>query len=214
MIGRGDRAPAFEHYDTVLASLLLASRSANEPKTQRYLDRAIETLLPGGDSSADRRAPKAVGEFAPEFQLPGVGANGREQFRLSEYTDTGPVVLSFYPFDFSPVCTSHLCTFQEMEWLTVDGDVDVFGISIDSTYAHEAFRRQQDIAFPLLTDRLAKVADAYGVKYDTWEGHPAVCQRALFGIDQNGIIQYQWHTEDATESPTIDEVSNTVAWAE
>jgi len=162
--------------------------------------------------SESAKEVKEVGEPVPEFELPGVGDDGIELFSLSEFTDDGALILSFYPFDFSPVCTRQLCGFRDAEWLTFTEDVDVVGISVDSAYSHRQFREEYRLSFPLLSDRLASVADEFGVKYDEWEHHPAVCQRAVFAIDDSRTVRYRWHSMDANEEPTLDELQESIDW--
>lgn len=156
--------------------------------------------------------PKTVGEQVPDFELPGVGEDGIDQFELSQFTCEGALIISFYPFDFSPVCTEQLCGFRDAEWLSLTENVDVVGISVDSAYSHKQFRAEYDLPFPLLTDRLAEVADAFGVKYETWEHHPAVCQRAMFAVDDDHTIRYRWYAEDAREQPTLDDIQESIEW--
>lgn len=143
------------------------------------------------------------GETAPDFELPGTDGETHEEYRLTEYTNSGTVVLAFYPADFSPVCTDELCAFRDTEWLTVNEGVDVFGISVDSVYSHTQFINEYDFEFPLLTDRLGEVANSYGVRYDKWEGQVKVAKRALFTIDETQTIRYTWYSDDAYESPDL-----------
>ena len=164
----------------------------------------------GGDTGGT--TPKPVGEQVSDFELPGVGDDGIDTFRLSEFTDEGALVLSFYPFDFSPVCTQQLCGFRDAEWLTVTENVDVVGVSVDSAHSHKQFRTEYELQFPLLTDRLASMAAAFGVKYDYWEHHPAVCKRAVFALDDSHTIRYRWVTDDANDQPTLGEIHDAIGW--
>lgn len=199
-------------YEAVIAHLLAARGYTDDERVRDYLTRAIEELLRGETSSGGQSEPKAVGDDVADFELPGTGDDGFETFRLSEYTKTGPVVLTFYPFDFSPVCTSHLCAFRDAEFLTFTEDVSVFGISVDSAYSHRQFRDEYSLSFPLLSDRLAAVAEQFGVKYDVWENHPAVCQRSLFAIDSTNTVRYRWHAADANEEPARADLEAAVDW--
>lgn len=166
---------------------------------------------PRSDESADA-TPKAVGERVADFELPGVGADGIGTFSLSDYTDEGALVISFYPFDFSSVCTRHLCKLRDAEWLSLTENVDVVGVSVDSAYSHQQFRREYDLPFPLLTDRLASVAERFGVKYDVWEEHPSVCQRAVFAIDETHTVRYRWHTTNAADEPSLTDLEAAIDW--
>jgi peroxiredoxin len=72
------------------------------------------------------------------------------------------VVLLFYPMDFSPVCTNEHCAFSPGV-ASFGEDVKVFGINCDHPFAHAAFRKQHDIAYPLLSDPTRKTVKAYGM---------------------------------------------------
>lgn len=165
-----------------------------------------------GEEDAGATTPKAVGEQVLDHELPGVGDDGIDTFSLSDFTEEGALVISFYPFDFSPVCTEQLCGFRDADWLTFTEGVDVVGVSVDSAYSHRRFREEYGLTFPLLTDRLASVAEYFGVKYEEWENHPAVCQRAVFAIDDSHTIRYTWHSEDANEQPSLEDVKESIAW--
>jgi peroxiredoxin len=140
-----------------------------------------------------------VGDPAPEFVLPGTDGDEIRPYRLDDHTDEGVVVLLFYPFDFSPVCTAELCEIRDLEWLLFTDGVDVFGVSTDSVYAHRAFIDAYDLPFPLLSDNSAAVSERYGVRYDEWEDHEQVSKRAFLVVDHTETVRYAWHTENAAE---------------
>lgn len=149
-------------------------------------------------------------DTAPDFRLPGTEGTDISEYRLRDYTTEGAVILVFYPFDFSPVCTEVLCTFRDSEFLTFTDDVDVFGISLDGCYAHQAFIQEYDLAFPLLSDTKGRVTEQYGLAYDEWEHHEGVPKRALVTIDDSNTVQCIWHTEEAYDSPTLSGLHQTV----
>jgi peroxiredoxin len=151
-----------------------------------------------------------TGASAPGFELPGSDGSVTEPYDLKTHTESGPVVLLFYPFDFSPVCTEELCSFRDSEWLSVTPSVDVFGISTDSAYAHQEVINKHDLPFPLLSDHDGEVSDAYGVLADELEGHPQVSERAVFVIDSTETIRYAWQGQTYTDDPDIGEVSDAV----
>jgi peroxiredoxin len=101
-----------------------------------------------------------------------------------------PVILAFYPADWSPVCGDQMALYNEMLDEFEEFQAKVLGISVDGAWCHAAYARQSKLRFPLLADFEPKgaVARAYGV-YDEKEG---TCQRALFVIDPNGIIQWSY----------------------
>lgn len=90
----------------------------------------------------------------------------------------------------------------------------MIGISVDSAYSHQRFKQKYDLPFPLLSDRLASVAEQFGVKHEQFKQHPAVCQRLLFAIDDTDTIRYRWYAEEATDAPTISDIKDAVDWVE
>ena len=127
--------------------------------------------------------PLVVGQLAPEFRLKGPGG---QWVSLSDYRDHQYVAVVFYPLAFSPVCShqlpevqKHLREFRELE-------TAVFGISVDSHYANEAFARSLGIEFPLLSDFHRQAMTAYGVL----QSEKGYSGRALFLVGKDGRILY------------------------
>ncbi|MEW6470963.1 MAG: peroxiredoxin [Actinomycetota bacterium] len=126
----------------------------------------------------------AVGTEAPDFALP--DANG-QIVRLSDFRGR-PVVLVFYPLDWSPGCSRQLDLYQqELDEFQRRG-VEIIGISVDSIYSHGAWAAVRGITFPLLADFHPKgdVAKRYGV----WRERDGFGERALFVVDGDGVIRY------------------------
>lgn len=150
------------------------------------------------------------GDPAPPFKLPGYAGDDSdpiETVSLSETTDQGrSVLLLFFPFDFSPVCTTELCAIRDAEWFQFTPDLDVWAVSGDSVYAHRAFTDEFGLNFPLLSDSNGDVANEYGVRYDEWEQHTHIPKRAVFLIDSDQTIRYSWHTDNALEKPDFSPV--------
>lgn len=151
------------------------------------------------------------GDTVPDFTLPGTEGEEINTYQLEKYTETGAVVLVFYPFDFSPVCTAELCSIRDAEWLSFTDSVDVFGVSQDSCYAHKRFIQENNLNFPLLSDTRGTLTDEFGIAYDTWEEHKGVPKRALITIDDSQTVRYVWQTEDAYGQPSFDELHETVS---
>jgi peroxiredoxin len=124
-----------------------------------------------------------VGSLAPEFSLL---ATPDQRLALSEFT--GPVVLIFYPADWSPVCGDELAVFTAAAKLFHDRGAQLLGISVDGAWCHEAYKEQRKIGFPLLADFHPKgaVATAYGV----YREHDGTSERALFVIDRDKTITW------------------------
>jgi len=125
------------------------------------------------------------GEQAPDFQL--VAPDGS----LTALRDLrgAPVVLAFYPADWSPVCTDQMALYNEVLEDFERLGARIFGISVDGRWCHQAFAESRNLRFPLLADFEPKgeVARRYGV-YRESDG---TTERALVVIDADGVIR--WH---------------------
>jgi peroxiredoxin len=128
----------------------------------------------------------STGTTAPDFQL---YSTPDQKLRLSELRNK-KVVLAFYPADWSPVCSSQMTLYNEMEKFFAGHNAQLIGISVDSKWSHLAFAEQRNYHFPLLADFEPKgaVARTYGV-YDPETGE---CQRALYVIDEQGVIRWSY----------------------
>ncbi|ESS05384.1 MAG: peroxiredoxin [uncultured archaeon A07HB70] len=148
---------------------------------------------------------RGEGDTAPDFTLMGYDPEGVvSEYSLSETTSAGRyVILFFYPADFSPVCTPQLCSIRDAEFFAVADDVVAWGLSADTTYAHEAFARKHGFDFPLLADTGATVSSRYDAHYDVWEGQRNLPKRAVFLVDPQMEIRYVWRTDDAYERPDL-----------
>jgi peroxiredoxin (alkyl hydroperoxide reductase subunit C) len=132
------------------------------------------------------------GTAAPDFALPDQDGNIVKLEDLRGQT----TVLDFYPMDFSPVCTDQLNVYQEVE---AELDAQLYGISVDSAFAHKAFQQQLGITFPLLADFHPKgeVSKAYGV-YIEERGHN---QRALVMIGPDLEVKWSYMSPTPLEIP-------------
>ena len=137
-------------------------------------------------SSDSPFTPVAVGMKAPDFAL---RSTPDQRVSLSSLLGA-PVVLVFYPADWSPVCGDQLALYNELhdEWRK--HHARLVGISVDSTWCHVAYAKDRKLRFPLLSDFEPKgeVAQRYGA-YVPQEG---VAARALFVIDRRGVIAWNY----------------------
>lgn len=118
-------------------------------------------------------------------------------------------VLVFYPLDFSPVCTDQLNVYNEvLADLEAEG-VQMYGVSVDSAYAHSAFQRHLGIRIPLLADFHPKgaVASAYGFYDERW-GSSA---RALVMIGPDLTIEWVHKSPSALEIPGANLIFDAIA---
>ena len=138
----------------------------------------------------DHTAPLSPGAAAPDFELPSTldTAVGPSNYRGR------PLILVFYPADWSPVCTDQLALYQEVMPEFERHDAALLGISVDGVWSHLAFAKDRNLKFPLLADFEPKgeVSRLYGV-YRADEGTSA---RALFVIDPAGIVTWSYVSPD------------------
>jgi len=127
-----------------------------------------------------------VGTVAPEFQL---NSTPDQKVSLSDFRGN-PVVLAFYPADWSPVCGDQMSLYNEVLEEFRRHGAQLLGISVDGVWCHRAFADARKLHFPLLADFEPKgdVARAFGV-YRTGEG---TSERALFVLDGDGIVRWSY----------------------
>lgn len=130
------------------------------------------------------------GVEAPDFRLP---STDRGTLALRDLRGR-PVVLVFYPADWSPVCGDQLALYNEALSLFEEHDAQLLGISVDGLWSHRAYAESRQLRFPLLADFEPKgeVSRLYGV-YNHDEG---TSLRALFVIDRRGVIRWSHVSPD------------------
>jgi alkyl hydroperoxide reductase subunit AhpC len=126
-----------------------------------------------------------LGQPAPDFTLPSTAA---DPVTLSSYKGHKHVVLVFYPLDFSPVCSMQLPEYSGRQDDFGDAGAVVLGVNRDSVYAHKAWAAEYGIEVPLLADMNLQVARDYGVAID----ERGISQRAVFVIDQQGVVRFEY----------------------
>jgi peroxiredoxin len=126
------------------------------------------------------------GEAAPDFSLKATPDQSvsRSDFRGS------PLIMAFYPADWSPVCTDQMALYNEILPEFKRYGANIVGISIDHAWSHIAFAESRNLRFPLLADFHPKgeVAQHYGVYDDTI----GMSERALFVLDADGVISWSY----------------------
>jgi peroxiredoxin len=131
-------------------------------------------------------APLPRGTVAPDFELP----SSPDQTVSLAALRGRPVILAFYPEDWSPVCSDQMALYQEVLPEFQRFDALLCGISVDGVWCHLAFAKDRNLRFPLLADFEPKgeIARAYGV-YRPTDG---TSERALFVIDADGVIAWSF----------------------
>lgn len=124
-----------------------------------------------------------VGELAPDFEL---SNQHGEMVRLSQYRGEKAVVLVFFPFAFSGICTGELCELRDNLKMFEDRRVELMGVSIDSKFTLAKFAEQEGYKFQLLADFWphGQVAQDYGV----FLSERGMATRATFVIDKEGVV--------------------------
>jgi len=135
------------------------------------------------------------GTTAPDFTLADQDGDEVSLSHLKGQTS----VLVFYPLDFSPVCTSQLNVYQEVLPELAERGAKLYGISVDSAFAHKAFQESLGVSIPLLADFNPKgeVAKAYGV-YIEERGHS---ERALVMIGPDLEVKWSYRAPTPLEVP-------------
>jgi peroxiredoxin len=128
----------------------------------------------------------APGTPAPDFTLP---SGPGETISLKAFRGR-PVVLVFYPADWSSVCGDQVVLYNEILPIFKEYQAQLLGISVDGVWCHRAFAEAKSLDFPLLADFEPKgaVARAYGV----YREEDGFSERALFVIDAEGVIRWSY----------------------
>jgi thioredoxin-dependent peroxiredoxin len=129
-----------------------------------------------------------VDDVAPPFR--GTDQNGRE-VALEGLVEQGPVVLYFYPKDFTRVCTQEACMFRDAYAELKDQAAEIVGVSVDGDETHRKFAEKHDIGFPLLSDKSRSISGDYGVK----RLFGLFTKRVTFVIDRERRIRGVFHHE-------------------
>ena len=127
-----------------------------------------------------------AGTPAPEFSL---NVTPDQKLSLSELRGK-PVILAFYPADWSPVCGDQMALYNEILPDFQKFGAALIGVSVDGAWCHEAFAKDRNLHFPLAADFEPKGAVARS--FGAYRNEDGVCERALFVIDRNGVIAWSY----------------------
>lgn len=152
----------------------------------------------------DTQTILAVGTEAPDFKLRGPGG---ASYTLSEHRGESPVLLVFFPFAFSPVCTHQLPDIQKAMPRLQEAGVVVYGICVESYHANAAFARSLGLSFPLLSDWNREASRAFGTLFEpgnfAWRGSVL--------IDRQGKVLWREIAEDLDALDQIPSVEHALS---
>lgn len=127
-----------------------------------------------------------VGRKAEDFELPDQDG---VMVKLSDQLKEAPVLLAFYPGDFTPVCTKQLCNYRDSITAFQEFGVRIIGISRNSVLEHAEFAKRYDFPFKLLSDPKQKVARDYGCTSVFMLG---TVSRAVVIVNTRGLMLYRY----------------------
>jgi peroxiredoxin len=136
-----------------------------------------------GDHGA---APLPPGTEAPDFELP---STPDQIVSLVEFRGR-PVILAFYPEDWSPVCSDQLALYQQLLPEFQRFNAELLAISVDGVWSHLAFAKDRNLHFSLLADFEPKGEAARA--YQVYRAKAGTSERALYVIDADGIIRWSY----------------------
>ncbi len=147
------------------------------------------------------------GDKAPDFAL---RASDKSLVKLSELRGKH-VLLLFYPFAFTGVCTKEMCYMRDSLAEYEGLDARILAVSVDSPYTLAKWKAEQQFNFPLLSDFNKTVSKKYDTLYKEFGlGLKGVSKRSAFVIDKQGIVRYAEVLENAGELPNFEAVKKTL----
>ena len=147
------------------------------------------------------------GDKAPDFAL---RASDRSLVKLSEQRGKN-VVLLFFPFAFTSVCTKELCHMRDSLADYESLDAKILAVSVDSYYTLAKWKEEQGFNFPMLSDFNKTVSKKYDSLYKEFGlGLKGVSKRSAFVIDKEGTVRYAEVLENAGELPDFEAIKQTL----
>ncbi len=153
----------------------------------------------------------AIGTKAPDFTLKSKVGDDLKDVKLSENFGKKNTVLLFVPLAFTGVCTQELCDISSGIGAYTSLNATVYGISVDSPFAQEAWAKKDKITLTLLSDLNKTVTKAYDVVFPNLAGIGDTAARAAFVIDKSGTVVYSEQTATPKDLPNFEAVKAALA---
>lgn len=148
-----------------------------------------------------------MGRDIEDRQFTGVQGTEITDFTLSELARDRPMLLVFYVYDFSPVCTDQMCEINDAEVLTFNDDAAVVGVSPDGPYSHQRFVEETGITYPLLTDDDKVLYEAFDMIEETPAGERQH-KRGLVLLDSDLTVQHRWVAGDNWDEWSMERIED------
>ena len=150
--------------------------------------------------------PLPIGSKAPDFTLKTKASDGPKDVKLSANFGKRQTVLLFFPAAFTGVCTQEMCDISSGLGNYAGLDAEVYGISVDSPFAQEAWAKQSGISVTLLSDLNKTVTRAYDVVFPNLIGMYETSARAAFVVGKDGLVKYSEQTPTPKDLPNFSAV--------
>ncbi len=123
------------------------------------------------------------------------------------------VVLVFYVSAFTATCTKEVCTFRDSTDRFTDLGAQVIGVSVNDPFSNKEFSEKNRLPYPILSDYKREIIKKYGLEMPDYAGLNGyvVAKRSIFIINQKGIIQYMWISENPTIEPNYEQIQQELA---
>jgi peroxiredoxin len=152
----------------------------------------------------------STGDTAPTFTAT-LGTADHESFDLADHLGDGPVVLAFFPGAFTPPCRNEMVALQNHLADFRDAGATVLGVSADSPFSQGAFREENGLEFDLVSDMGGAATEAYDLEMSLPDlGLHGIANRAVFVIDDDGVVTHSWVADDPTTEPDYDAILDAV----
>ena len=155
--------------------------------------------------------PLRIGTSAPDFTLKSKSSHGLEDVKLSDNFGKRNTVLLFFPLAFTGVCTQEMCDVSGGISSYESLNAAVYGISVDSPFAQEAWSNQEKITIKLLSDLNKTTIHSYEVVFPALAGIGDTAARAAFVIDKAGMIVHAEQTATPKDLPDFEKVKAALA---
>ncbi len=155
--------------------------------------------------------PIAVGSKAPDFTLKTKTADGLKDVKLSDNFGRKQTVLLFFPLAYTGTCTQEMCDVTAGLDQYAGVNAEVYGISVDSPFAQEAWAKEHKMKVTLLSDLNRVATKAYDVLFPMLAGIGDTSARAAFVIGTDGVVKYAEQTPTPKDLPNFAAVKAALA---